>query len=154
MRTTLRVATAGAALVIGLACDGTTLAESDEAAAHDGFQDDDVPAHEDSFQDDDLPQGDCEGDECTGGASAARVGSACDLADHCESGVCAARFADGDAGPLACQAGCIDTMDSAMWCSDDAACCGSATCSPRGLCIVDDLAESEAELDKAPPDGD
>ncbi|MEM6990709.1 MAG: hypothetical protein AAF721_09435 [Myxococcota bacterium] len=96
---------------------------------------------EDSFQDDDIPMGGCDGTACPGAGSgvgdgnAEPVGGACDNAVQCESGVCAATFDDSEAGELVCQPSCIGLMDSTMWCSDDATCCGDSVCSPRGFCV-------------------
>ena len=101
----------------------------------------DVGFEGDSFQDDDPPIGECPGTECPQssdgfGDGGGAVGEPCDNTNGCAgTGVCAAAFQDGEAGPLTCQASCIAEMDEAMWCSDDSACCGEATCSPRGFCI-------------------
>lgn len=99
----------------------------------------------DSFQDDDPPIGcqtvGCDGDGAMGddesSAPLAPVGSPCDGTNQCEDGAfCAAAFEDGEAGPLLCNATCIEVDDQAAWCSDDEACC-SGICGPRGLCEPD-----------------
>lgn len=101
----------------------------------------DVGFEGDSFQDDDPPIGECPGTECPDasdgfGDDGASVGEPCDNTIGCAgTAVCAAEFQDGEAGVLTCQASCINEMDESMWCSDDDACCGNATCSPRGFCI-------------------
>lgn len=99
----------------------------------------------DSFQDDDPPIGcqtvGCDGDgamaDDESSAPLAPVGSPCDGTNQCVNGAfCAAAFEDGEAGPLLCNATCIDVDDQAVWCSDDEACC-SGICGPRGLCEPD-----------------
>lgn len=99
---------------------------------------DDSAAFGDSFQDDDIPMGGCQGTACpetTAGDSAAGAGQPCDGTNQCAQGVCAAPFADGEAGELVCQTTCIAAGDEMMWCSDSAACCDlDATCGSRGFC--------------------
>ena len=118
-------------------------AKDDDGAAGDGIM------GSDSFQDDDPPIGcqtvGCDGDGAMGDDAAddessaplAPVGSPCDGTNQCVDGAfCAAAFEDGEAGPLVCNATCIEVGDQAAWCSDDEACC-SGLCGPRGLCEAD-----------------
>ncbi len=130
-----------AALLGGLACDS-----SDAGAAGIG---------EDSFQDDDIPMGGCDATECppSGAGATAPVGSSCDAANHCQSGVCAASFEDSEPGELVCQLECIGPMDTTMWCSDSATCCGNAVCSPRGFCVPSDPEVGDDESSSGSTDG-
>lgn len=124
-------------LVVALACDS----ESSEPMAAEA---------EDSFQDDDIPPGGCGGTTCpssddVGDGQPAEIGAPCDDAGHCQSGVCAASFAQSVPGELLCQESCIGPMDAAMWCSDSATCCGTAVCSARGFCVPQDAQSAESE---------
>ncbi|MBL4684909.1 MAG: hypothetical protein JKY37_09995, partial [Nannocystaceae bacterium] len=127
-------------LVIALACDSESSAPMAAEA-------------EDSFQDDDIPPGNgCDGTACpsgegVGGGEPAEVGGPCDDAGHCQSGVCAASFAQSAPGELLCQESCIGPMDTAMWCSDSAACCSAAVCSARGFCIPQDSDNENSDND-------
>lgn len=113
----------------------------------------------DSFQDDDIPMGDCDATDgvCPSGGSvgdgSANIGEPCDGAVQCQSGVCAATFADSEPGALSCQPACIEVMDSAMWCSDSATCCGNAVCTPRGFCVPDGSADGESSGDSGGDSG-
>lgn len=63
----------------------------------------------------------------------------CRASDECGApGRCGASFDGSRRAGLTCLGGCIDTMDDAMWCADDAACCDpNAVCQSRGYCVVD-----------------
>ena len=135
---------------LALTTSGCFAASRDEplaASGTDTFDNDSIGS--DSFQDDDPPIGcqtvGCDGDGAMGDDAAddessaplAPVGSPCDGTNQCVDGAfCAAAFEDGEAGPLVCNATCIEVGDQAAWCSDDEACC-SGLCGPRGLCEAD-----------------
>lgn len=94
------------------------------------------------YMDDDLPMGNCSagsGGSCpdTGNVPA---GFPCGGTLECTGDLaCVATFQEGEVGEFTCSAQCIPNDDEAWWCIDAGGCCDpTATCSPRGLCIVPD----------------
>lgn len=93
----------------------------------------------DDFIDMDTPPGDCpQGQVCSGssGTTGAPEGSPCLNSTQCaDDAACVAPFTNGMVGDFVCTNECIGPMDEARWCLDPSACCGSADCNARGLCI-------------------
>lgn len=100
------------------------------------------------YMDDDLPMGGCAGSGSGGCVTGTPVGFPCSATQQCvDAAVCAAPFADSQAGDPVCMPQCIPLDYEPAWCLDSSACCDAgAVCSPRGLCEMSEPPSDETGL--------
>jgi hypothetical protein len=124
----------GAVAMVGLAAgcggdDGSLVGDS-------GYMPDDPPA---GICMSESGPCDTEADDASSGPGA----DECASSTECDAGLaCTATF-DGDIGEFECRAACIDDLDEASWCIDDAGCCNATSvCSGRGYCMPNDASDT------------